>query len=123
MSRIIKDFNSFKVFENAVKLESIKDIVKDVKDLFKNIDVHVKGTKHKFHVNLESNDSKKGRTYEVSLALDVEINKEDVSKEVMNAEKKILKLLPKGTEFLSKKEDIIGDKNRIHFKFITPKED
>jgi hypothetical protein len=122
MSKFLKDFNSFKVFENAVKFEEIKDIVNDVKDLFKNIEVHVKGKKQKFHVGMEVNDTRKGRMYEVGLALDIEINKDDVTSEVKSAEKKILKLLPKGTEFVDIKERFSGDVSRIIYKFITPKD-
>jgi hypothetical protein len=121
MNRIIKDFNSFKVFESGVSREELKDIEKGVKDIFKSIEVHVKGEKQKFYVDIESNDTKKGRTYLISLALDIDIKKEDVVSEVKSAEKKILKLLPKGTEFVDLKETY-GGYARIHYKFITPKE-
>ena len=122
MNKFLKDFNSFKVFESGVSREELKDIEKEVKDLFKSIEVHVKDKKQKFHVFIESNDTKKGRTYLVSLALDIDIKKEDVVSEVKSAEKKILKLLPKGTEFVDLKETY-GGYARIHYKFITPKED
>ena len=113
MSKFVKDFNSFKVFESGVSQEEAKVKIKEIKDSLKDMETHIKDKKKKFVVSVEVNDAKVGRTYTVYLQNDsIKFKNNDEFKDAVTSE------LMKAIKKYDKKPEFDSGYSRITFKFV-----